>query len=584
MRKLQSTPKGYTSDSDKLCSPAQTVIRVKELFARHGGILGELRRTDTGRLGIPVYLSICGPKALGVMPTRKQMGKGASPAQAEASALMELAERFSFFSFWANEANFTSATWSEAQALWPGRVMPISQVLKSVQESLPEDQAVRVMDLLPWRFYPATRVLDGETVATPLDWFKKLNEFNGASAGNCLEESILQGACELVERHVSAVIDREKLRLPTIRLANPAGPNDPVLRNLVSAFERNGIKLWLKDFSLGMPVPTVGALAYDPATLGVRSEIVFTAGTASSPVKAAVRAVTEIAQLAGDFETGSNYEASGLRKFSSLDETAWVVDGPDTNLADLPDLDLPDMLSEIETFASGLLDRDYTLYSVDTTQQELGVAANYNFVPGFHFRERSPRASLGMFVGRVLAEEAPEGFAGKGLRVLAEVFPNAPYLPFHQGLLALRQGEMEEAMALFAKAEPLQAHPEEEALAVFYRAYGHTQLQEWDKAEPLLGRAIAMSPEVKEYYNLRGVSRFKAGNFADAAVDFEAALALDSGSAMDLANLGLCHKLLGHTEAAAEFLSHALEMDPSLTFARHHLEEIDPRRSPVEIN
>ena len=592
MRKLQSTPKGYTADSDKLCSPDQTVARVKGLFEKHGGILGELRRTDTGRLGIPVYLSICGPKARGVMPTRKQMGKGASPAQAEASALMELAERFSYFSFWANEANFTSATWSEAQARWPGLVMPIAQVLKSVQDPLPEDQAARLLDLLPWRFFPATRVLDGDTVMTPLDWFKKLNEFNGSSAGNCLEESILQGACELVERHVSAVIDREELRLPTVRLSGAAhggdpegfaGQVDPVLGNLAAAFERNGVKLWIKDFSLGMPVPTVGALAYDPATLGMRSEIVFTAGTATSPVKAAVRAVTEIAQLAGDFETGSNYEASGLRKFTSLDQLDWVVNGPDSSLLDLPDLDLPDMLDEISAFASGLQDQGYTLYTVETTQPELNVAANYNFVPGFHFRERSPRASLGMFVGRVLAEEAAEELAVKGLGVLAEVCPGAPYLPFHQGLLAMRQGDMREAMSLFAMAEPLQPHPEEEALAVFYRAYGHTQLQEWDEAEPLLARAIDLSPEVKEYYNLRGVSRFKSGNYADAANDFEAALALDSGSAMDLANLGLCHKFLGHAEAAAEFLGRALEMDPGLDFARRHLDEIAPGRARVEI-
>ena len=573
MRKLQSTPKGYTSDSDKLCSPAQTVARVKELFASHGGILEELRRTDTGRLGIPVYLSICGHKARGVMPTRKQMGKGASPAQAEASALMELAERFSYFSFWANEENFTSATWSQAQSLWPGKVMPIAEVLKSVQDSLSEDQAAKLMDLLPWRFYPATRVLDGETVMTPLDWFKKLNEFNGSSAGNCLEESILQGASELVERHVSAVIDRDEPRLPTIR---SHALTDPVLRELVEAFEQNGVKLWIKDFSLNMPVPTVGALAYDPSTLGIKSEIVFTAGTATSPIKAAVRAVTEIAQLAGDFETGSNYEASGLRKFGSPGEISWVVDGPEIDLDLLPCLERPDMLQEISAFASGLKDTGYTLYTVETTHPELGVAANYSFVPGFLFRERTPRASLGLFVGRVLAEEAPEELAISGLRTLAEICPDEPYLPFFQGLLAMRQGNIDAAIDLFEKAEPLQPDQEDGALTIFYRAYAYSQVEQWNEAELLLGRAIAMSPEVKEYYNLRGVARFKAENFADAAGDFEAALALDSGSVMDLANLGLCYKFLGHTEAAVEFLGKALELDPGLDFARQHLEQIRP--------
>jgi len=573
MRKLQSTPKGYTCDSDKLCTPESTVERVKALFADHGGILAELRRTDTGRLGIPVYLSICGTQARGVMPTRKQMGKGASPAQAEASALMELAERFSYFSFWADESNFTLATWSQAEALWPGKVMPIEEIILSVHDTISPEMAAELMDLVPWRFHPATRVQDGQEVMVPLDWFKKLNEFNGSSAGNCLEESILQGASELVERHVSAVIDREQPILPTIDLV---GLDDPVLADLAQAFKRNGIVLWLKDFSLNMPVPTVGALAYDPATLGVKSEIVFTAGTAASPVKAAIRAITEVAQLAGDFETGSNYEASGLRKFASLGELGWLGEGPSTRIDRLPSIERPDMLQEIEAFCQGLSAQGHTLYTVETTRKELGVAANYSFVPGFHFRERTPRASVGLFVGRILAEESPLDQAEAGLDILAAACPEAPYLPFFQGLLTLRRGDALAAIEFFEQAAGLQPDQEDEALALFYHAYSLTQLEQWAEAAPLLAKAVSISPEVKEYHNLRGVCRFKAGNYSDAAGDFEAALALDSGSVMDLANLGLCHKFLGHTDAAATFLSKALEMDPSLEFARKHLNDILP--------
>ncbi len=42
---------------------------------------------------------------------------------------------------------------------------------------------------------------------------------------------------------------------------------------------------------------------------------------------------------------------------------------------------------------------------------------------------------------------------------------------------------------------------------------------------------------------------------------------------MDLANLGLCHKFLGHTAQAREFLTQALRLDPGLEFARTHLNE-----------
>jgi ribosomal protein S12 methylthiotransferase accessory factor len=118
MIKIHSCPKGYVKDLDKSCSPEETVARAREALSLHGKrVLAQTRRIDTGRLGIPVFMSICGEDAREIMPTRKQMGKGASPAQAEASALMELAERFSFFSFWNTPENFNAMTWTQAERI-----------------------------------------------------------------------------------------------------------------------------------------------------------------------------------------------------------------------------------------------------------------------------------------------------------------------------------------------------------------------------------------------------------------------------------------------------------------------------------
>ncbi len=572
MRKLISTQKGYVRDGDKIITPAETVARAKEAFARFGhGVLAESRRIDTGRLGIPVFLSICGDAAREIMPTRKQMGKGASPEQSEASALMELAERFSFFNFWNGGAAFSRLSWSEAEERWPDAIMPISRALFSVGEDLPEETAREIMDLVKWRFHPALNAATGAEEIVPLDWFKKLNEFNGSSAGNCLEESILQGACELVERHVSAIVDRQR---PVTPIIDASASDDPALVGLLKAFEDNGVKLWLLDFSLGMPVPTVGALAYDPATFPGDSEIVFTAGTASSPVKAAIRAITEIAQLAGDFETRSNYEASGLPKFQDMDEAAWLLAGETVPLSSLPSIERPDIKEELDLLSRALADKGFTLYSVETTHPGLGIPTNYNFVPGFAFRERTPQACLGLFVGRILAEESEPGEAFEGLETLSRIYPDAHFPPFFDGLLALRLEDYDEAAAKFAAAEPLQPDAEDRALAAFYQAHALSLLGRWDEVAPLCDRAIEQSPGVKEYYNLRGVSFFKAGEYESASRDFESALALDSGSAMDLANLGLCHKFMGNRDQAVHFLGAALRLDPSLEFPRVHLEEL----------
>lgn len=566
---LKRCPKAYTRDQDKARSPEQTVARVKARLAEHAaGVLAQTDRVDTGRLGIPVFVSECGPRAASVMPARKQMGKGASPAQAEASALMELVERYSFFSFFHESHNFERLTYSEAEEHWPGEVVPLERILASVDETLPPEAARRVLDTRRWSFTPALDVAVGREIRLPLDWFRALNEFNGSSAGNSAEESVLQGACELVERHVCAVIDRTRPELPTIDQENL---NDPVLADLLDRFTRHGIRVLLKDFTLDQPVPTVAALAWDPSTFPGMSEIVFTAGTASSPAKAAIRALTEVAQLAGDFETGRIYEASGLPKFTDPSQFSWLEAGPVRPLSSLPNLEDPDIFQELMALTCGLSEKGLALYVVDTTQKDLDVPAYYNVVPGFLFRERTPSASLGMFVGRMLVEKADENEAANGLAVIADVYPGAPFLPFFKGLLALRTGDHQGAAEYFAASETGQKTDGERALSAFYQAYALSQMGRWPEIAPHLDRAIALDPAVKEFHNLKGVAFFKAGDYKAAAEEFSRVLDIDSSSAADLANLGMCRKLLGCREEAVDYLESALRLDPGLDWARAQL-------------
>ena len=570
---LTSCPKGYTRDLDKAMSPAQTIARVRQrLTASHLDVLSRTRRVDVGRLGIPVFLSECGADARRIMPTRKQMGKGSSPEQAEASALMELMERFAFFHFWQQRPQLRTATWSEAETLFGADLLPVEEMLRSVDEtSLAPAAARRVLDCCAWQFYPATRLDNGATVWLPLDWFKLLGEFNGTSAGNTPEESLLQGLCELVERHVCCRVDRERPALPTI---DPQSCLlDPVLGELLADFAQQGVRLLLKDFSLGMPVPTVAALAWDPTTFPQNSEIVFTAGTAASPAKAAVRAVTEVAQLAGDFCTNACYEASGLPKFTELAQTQWLQTGPTVALDSLPSVEHDDILEELRAALAGLAPTK--VYAVETTHPRLGIPAHYSVAPGLACRERDRNQCLGLFVGRKLVEEADEDTARQGLEVLASCYPDAHFLPFFEGQLALRAQNWAAASALFAAARPLQPDADARALATFYQGYAQTLAGHWQEAIPILAEAADLCPEMKEYANLLGVARFKTGDYSGAAQAFAAVLRVDKGSAVDLANLGLCEKFMGKTKEAREHLWAALELDPGLDFARNHLAELE---------
>ena len=89
---LNDAFKRFTIDQDKIKRPDETVESFKnKLKTLDLDILESTVRIDNGRLGIPVYLSRCGKDASAITGTKKQMGKGATPSQAEASAVMELA-------------------------------------------------------------------------------------------------------------------------------------------------------------------------------------------------------------------------------------------------------------------------------------------------------------------------------------------------------------------------------------------------------------------------------------------------------------------------------------------------------------
>ncbi len=188
---LKDAYKTFTADQDKVLPPEETVRRFKARLQQVDlEILKETVRIDNGRLDIPVFFSRCGKDAATLTGTKKQMGKGATPEQAEASAVMELAERFSFFSFVNTPANFKVATCGQVG----DRAMPFKMIARSVHDDSADLGAARkIFEQIPMRWTPAYNLTAQRAVIVPFDWFYAINEFNGPSAGNCQEEALLAG-------------------------------------------------------------------------------------------------------------------------------------------------------------------------------------------------------------------------------------------------------------------------------------------------------------------------------------------------------------------------------------------------------
>ncbi len=572
--RLQDCLKTYTTDQDKAISPEETVARFKDKLAHLNlDILKEVKRIDNGRLGIPVYFSVCGVDAISMTGTKKQMGKGASVIQAQASACMELAERFSFFTFKNNPDNFLEGDYREMRNQgYP--VLDTKYLLQSVHDSSHDAAYVeKVLQGIPMQWTWATNLANREDVLMPFSWFFAINEFNGPSAGNSYEEAALQGICEIVERHVCALVTHKKIKTPLI---DPESVTDPVARKLIAIFRENNIDLYLNDFTLNTGICTVAALAIDRSTFPEKSEIVYTAGTTPDPEKALIRAVTEVAQLAGDFNSGSNYIASGLPKPLSLDEVEHVVlSGMKSTIQDIANLGDPNIRQEVENCVSVLAEKGMDTFMLDVMHPDLKIPAIYTIIPGAHFRERSMIHDVGLFAAKLLVERVtdPKELDTKLAR-LETLIPDAYYLEFYRGRNFYNGGLAEQALDCFERA--LALSPEQEDLPYIYSYMGNCNkdLEKYDAALQVLEKGLQEDEERPDIHNMMGVCYYKKEAYADAVKSFERAVELNPSSAMDYANLGINHRRLDNRDEAIHFFTLALSLDPEIEFAQQQLAEL----------
>jgi len=571
---LKDAFKSYTADQDKIITPEETVRKFKEkLKAVDLDILENTVRIDNGRLDIPIYFSICGKDAEEIIGTKKQMGKGGTPHQSEASAVMELAERFSFFNFCKNPQNFFEEEYRNLK----DRALPFESIAQSVHDKSDDlDIAEAVFSRLRLQWTWAYNLTQKKEVLLPFNWFYTINEFNGPSAGNCVEEALSQGICEIVERHVSSLVSRNRLKTPSIRIGSIT---DPLVLEMIQKYDRAGVELFITDFSLDTGIPSVGVLAYDPATFPEKSEIVWTAGTTPDPQKALSRALTEVAQLAGDFNTSSNYVASGLPKFNSLEAADFVIQpGSEINITQLPNLSNDNIRIEVENCISALSRIGMEVIVVNTMHPKLEIPAFYTIIPGAHFRERAVSTSVGMFSAKIIAESGHAEWAIAELNKMDEIMPRKYYIKFFLGSCYLSLNESGKALKYFEEA--LALDPKEQDIPSIYSYIGLTlkDLERHREAITILEKAEAYDNERTDIYNLMGYCFFKLKEHEKAIQCFRRVLQLDPSSAIDYANIASNYRDMGENEKAVEYYKFALELDPSIDFARENIKRLEKSR------
>ncbi|MBW1616607.1 MAG: YcaO-like family protein [Deltaproteobacteria bacterium] len=567
MIELKDAYKGYTEDQDKLIPPKETIALLKEKLNNIDyDILSYTERIDNGRLGIPVFLSVCGKDAAAIAKTKKQMGKGATPEQAETSAIMELAERYSLFYFKNNKKNFIFKKYKD--------ITEPKISFEMIADSVADDRAdieisKEIFENLPFKWTKAYNLTTKEEILIPFDWFFSINEFNGASAGNCAEEALIQGVSEIVERHVSALISLNKIKVPA---ADPKGITDKKVSEMLEKYKKAGVKLHISDFTLDMGIPTIGIAAWDTLTFPEKSEIVWTAGTAPSPEKALSRALTESAQLGGDFNTGSKYLASGLPKPSDLKEIDYIIKASETkSVKDLPDISDNNMKTEIENLIAATNKKGFDAITVNIQHPLLKIPAFYTLMPGTLFRERAKNSGIGMFCAKHIIENIRPQTAVTILENIDLRLVGKYYIKFYIGSSYLALKEYKTACDYFEQA--LELNPAKQDIASIYSYMGVClkELKKYDQALEALKKGEAIDNKRTDIYNLIGACYFKLEKYETAIGYFTKAIEIDPSIAINYANIGSCCRELKDKEKAIKYYHMTLEIDPTLEFAAENL-------------
>jgi ribosomal protein S12 methylthiotransferase accessory factor len=303
-----------TSGGYRAVAPGETVSRYRKHVSPLTGVVSHLERIHSGQPLDASFIarhnfSPCPEtvEALELGLTGDSYGKGSSAEQGEASALMEAIERYCGI-FQGDEIRITRrfSEFPDGDAIHPNAILNYSDA-----QLLRADEGHDCSgDGVPFRFDPS-----GETEWTPVwslcdERFKyiptgllyffhesdSVNKFaadsNGCAAGNTLEEAILQGFLELVERDAYAIWWYNKLRLPEVDLDEIA---DSYVRDLQREFAARDRNLWALDATSDLGIPVIVAVAH--WTQDGREHIEVAAGAHFDIRIAVLRATTELNQF-----------------------------------------------------------------------------------------------------------------------------------------------------------------------------------------------------------------------------------------------------------------------------------------------
>ena len=232
-------------------------------------------------------------------------GKGSTAEQGEASALMEAIERYSGI-FQGDEIRAARrfSDFPSGDAILPNDVLLFSDAQYrrgqaptpdfDAQMPAPFDRSSKIEWSPVWslhdkrfKYLPTSLLYFFHTGPGQID-----ADSNGCAAGNTLEEAIVQGFLELVERDAYAIWWYNRLQRPQVDLGRF---DDSYVRDLQTQLAESGRRLWVLDVTSDLGIPTFVAILH--WMHDSQENIEFGSGAHFDARIALLRALTELNQF-----------------------------------------------------------------------------------------------------------------------------------------------------------------------------------------------------------------------------------------------------------------------------------------------
>lgn len=424
---LQSRMKSFTSDGGhRTVSPTATIKKLEHHISPITGIVSLLQSNVIDEQTIaPSYIAghnfthVSRDDSLDLDFLHASVrgasaGKGRSLAQAQASALGEVIERYSGV-FQGDEARF----WARYKDLKAAAIHPNACMLFSEQQFQNREQWNANRSWVNWvpepfddnreiewspvwslthdaqRYIPTASCYYGYSRQYAA-WFARADS-NGCAAGHSKEEAILQGFMELAERDSVALWWYNRLKKPAVDLSSFAEPYFEELWAYYRSLQRD---LWVLDITSDLNIPAFAA--FSRRTDQEREDIIFGFGAHFDPHLAILRALTEVNQALpvvcsgipndGDRNSPVDPQLISWWKSATVANQPYLI--PDMAASPKVQADYPgrwsnDLYTDVMLCVQIAKEKGLETLVLDQTRPDIGLHVVKIFVPGLrHFWPR----------------------------------------------------------------------------------------------------------------------------------------------------------------------------------------------------